>query len=138
MAKRRGSAASASIEVEKTTLGRILRSQRLVVPGFQREFSWKPGRVKKLFSDFQTAMTKGQSSYFLGYIALQDTHPRSLIDGQQRLATTCIFLAAVRDAFLDLGATKEGNSITENFLFTYDLAAGEDLPRLLLNHDDRE
>jgi hypothetical protein len=138
MAKRRGSTASASIEVEKTTLGRILRSQRLVVPGFQREFSWKPTRVKKLFSDFQTAMTKGQASYFLGYIALQDTQPRGLIDGQQRLATTCIFLAAVRDAYLELGAKDEGDSITNDFLFTYDRVAKESLPRLLLNIDDRE
>jgi hypothetical protein len=82
-------------------------------------------------------MTKGQASYFLGTVALQDTHPPGLIDGQQRLATTCIFLAAVRDAYLDLGAKEDADSITNDFLFTYDMAAKESLPRLLLNVDDR-
>src|SRR5262249_52419950 len=138
MAKRSGPASGTGIDVEKTTLGKMLKSQRLVVPGFQREYSWKPTRVKKLVSDFQAAMTKGQASYFLGTVALQDTHPPGLIDGQQRLATTCIFLAAVRDAYLELGAMDEAHSITNDFLFTYDRLAKESLPRLLLNIDDRE
>ena len=60
MAKR--SASPTSIEVDKTTLGRVLKSRRLVVPGFQREYSWKKGRVDKLFGDFQAAMTRGQPS----------------------------------------------------------------------------
>src|SRR4029077_4007074 len=93
---------------------------------------------KKLFSDFHAAMTKGQDSYFLGTIVFQGTNPPSVIDGQQRLATTCIFLAAVRDAYLDLGAMDEAKSITDDFLFTYDRDAKESLPRLLLNIDDRE
>jgi Protein of unknown function DUF262/Protein of unknown function (DUF1524) len=138
MAKRSGPVSGTGIDVEKTTLGKMLKSQRLVVPGFQREYSWKPPRVRKLFSDFHAAMTKGQSSYFLGTVALQDTHPPGLIDGQQRLATTCIFLAAVRDAYLELGAEAEADSITNDFLFTYDRVAKESLPRLLLNIDDRE
>jgi Protein of unknown function DUF262/Protein of unknown function (DUF1524) len=138
MAKKSGSSSPTNIEVDKTTLGRILKSRRLVVPGFQREYSWQQHRVKKLFSDFQAAMTKGQDSYFLGTIVFQGTNPPSVIDGQQRLATTCIFLAAVRDAYLSLGATDEAKSITDDFLFIYDRDVKESLPRLLLNIDDRE
>jgi hypothetical protein len=137
-AKRLASGSPTNIEVDKTTLGRVLKSRRLVVPGFQREYSWHAGRVKKLFSDFQSAMTKGQDSYFLGTIVFQATNPTCVIDGQQRLATTCIFLAAVRDAYLELGATEEAKSITDDFLFTYDRDDKEYLPRLLLNIDDRE
>jgi hypothetical protein len=138
MAKKSVSSSPTNIEVDKTTLGRVLKSRRLVVPGFQREYSWKKDRVKKLFGDFKSAMTKGQDSYFLGTIVLQSTNPPGLIDGQQRLATTCIFLAAVRDQYLALGAKEEADSITNDFLFTYDRDAKENLPRLLLNIDDRE
>ncbi len=138
MAKRQAALSPTGIEVDKTTLGRILKSRRIVVPGFQREYSWKPARVKKLFTDFQAAMTKEQESYFLGTVVFQGTNPPSITDGQQRLATTCIFLAAIRDAYLELGAMDEAKSITEGFLFTYDLDAKETLPRLLLNIDDRE
>src|SRR5882762_9339699 len=113
MARRKsGPGSPTNIEVDKTTLGRALKSRRLVVPGFQRVYSWQLSRVKKLFGDFQAAMTRGQDSYFLGMIAFQATNPPCVIDGQQRLATTCIFLAAVRDAYLELGATEEAASIT--------------------------
>jgi hypothetical protein len=138
MPRKPGPASPTNIEVDKTTLGRILRSRRLVVPGFQREYSWHHSRVRKLFSDFQAAMTKGQDSYFLGTVVFQSTNPPSVIDGQQRLATTCIFLAAVRDAYLKLGASDDAASITNDFLFTYDRDVKESLPRLLLNIDDRE
>lgn len=138
MAKRSSAASPTSIDVEKTTLGRILKAHRLVVPGFQREYAWQVSRVKKLFSDFRTAMTRQQDSYFLGTIVLQGTNPPGLIDGQQRLATTSIFLAAVRDAFRELDADDDADSITNDFLFTYDRVAREEVPRLLLNIDDRE
>ena len=100
-----------NIEVDKTTLGRVLKARRLVVPGFQREYSWHPKRVKKLYSDFQAAMKRDQESYFLGTIVLQNTSPPGLIDGQQRLATTCFFLAAVRDAYLELGVVFATSSL---------------------------
>ncbi len=137
MASRSGAASASNIDVEKTTLGRALKSRRLVVPPFQREYSWEHKRVAKLFSDFKAAMTRGQDSYFLGTVVFQATNPPGVIDGQQRLATTCVFLAAVRDKYLELGANDEAKSITEDFLFTYDRRTKEWLPRLLLNIDDR-
>ena len=42
-------------------------------------------------------MGKQQASYFLGTLMFTPGRPQSVIDGQQRLATTMIFLAAVRD-----------------------------------------
>ena len=54
-------------------------------------------------------MRKKQSYYFLGTVVLTPGQPPAVIDGQQRLATTCIFLAAVRDAYLRLNKPKSAN-----------------------------
>lgn len=125
------------IDVTRSTLAGALRNGPLRVPNFQREYSWQAPRVRKLFADFQTAMLKRQSSYFLGTIVVTPGHPPCIVDGQQRLATTCMFLAAVRDAFIGLGERGEAKTIHDDFLFKYDRKSREHEPRLLLNTDDR-
>jgi hypothetical protein len=126
------------IDVVKTTLGGALKNGPLSIPNYQREYSWTSDRVRKLFDDMNNAMTKNHPSYFLGTIVLTPGQPPGVIDGQQRLATTSIFLSAVRDEFLRLGAEKDAKSIEEDFLFAYDRRVREDVPRLTLNIDDRE
>ena len=77
-------------------------------------------------------MQKGKDVYFLGIIVLTTT-PKGILevaDGQQRLATTTIVLAAIRDIFLgikvdDLGA----DSIERDFLFTIDIEARENISK---------
>ncbi|MGL4421634.1 MAG: DUF262 domain-containing protein, partial [Gemmataceae bacterium] len=129
---------SQPIDVVKSTLGDALKKQGpLRVPSYQREYSWKPDRVRKLYFDFNRAMAKKLPSYFLGTIVLTPGDVPSIVDGQQRLATTSIFLAAARDAFIELGRTKEAKSIEKDFLFTYDRKQQEDVPLLTLNTDDR-
>jgi hypothetical protein len=125
------------IDVKRSTLGGALRDGPLRVPDFQREYSWKKPRVAKLFADFANAMVKEQSSYFLGSVVVTPGDPPAVVDGQQRLATTCIFLAAVRDAMIELGEAGEASTIYGDFLFKYDRSIREDAPRLLLNTDDR-
>src|SRR5436190_13017571 len=80
------------IEMVKSTLGGALKNGPLRVPAFQREYSWKKDRVTKLFDDFANAMRKNQTSYFMGTVLLTPGRPPCIIDGQQRLATTTIFL----------------------------------------------
>lgn len=89
---------------------------RFAVPSFQRRFAWTVKEAAQLLDDIQLAMgtdeeNGGPSGYFLGAILLTDpggveswrhgvpTSPRTLdiIDGQQRLTTLVILLAALRD-----------------------------------------
>jgi hypothetical protein len=130
--------AEQAFDIIKTTLGGALHNGPLTIPPYQREYAWKPERVRKLFADIGNAMGKGRASYFLGTLMFTPGRPPSVIDGQQRLATTMIFLAAVRDAFIELGAHKDVKSIQDDYLMTYDRAQKEDVPRLTLNMDDRE
>ena len=59
-------------------------------------------------------------------------------DGQQRLATSTILLAAIRDYFLDLKDEELAASIESDFLFTYDREARSKVSKLTLNTDDRQ
>lgn len=85
------------IGFEQAGLGSILRQNQLVVPANQREYAWMDRQVKQMFQDFARALNHG-GDYFIGTIV---TIPRvngtlEVVDGQQRLATTAILLAAIR------------------------------------------
>lgn len=93
------------------------------VPPFQRPYSWTVAEAGQLLDDLVAAAGLGRSSdvqpyYFLGAILLLDrgpvalapkevhsglTPPRiwSIIDGQQRLVTVSILIAALRDSAED-------------------------------------
>src|SRR5205807_7567912 len=86
-----------TISFEHKGIGAALSHNRLVVPMNQRDYAWEEEHVQDLFQDFAQAITHG--TYFLGTIVL--THGEQdgpeVSDGQQRLATTTILLAAIRD-----------------------------------------
>jgi hypothetical protein len=78
---------------------------RVVVPRFQRGYSWEKKHVEAFWADITTFQQESQAKngpakYFLGPIVLmQDSKETiSLLDGQQRLATATILFAAIRDA----------------------------------------
>jgi len=112
------------IRFEEETLGLIVRNrQGLRVPINQRAYAWKPPHVKDLFTDLNGAITKGASEYFLGSIIVvnppDQTSLIELYDGQQRLATTMILIAAIRDFFaLSLKNESEAKTITNEFLLS--------------------
>src|SRR4030088_1668649 len=88
-------------------LGPLLSGpKQFVVPYFQRAYSWRRHQWNTLFDDILELYDLGSSnSHFLGsMVLLADTaaespvEPSLWIDGQQRLVTLSLFLAAIRDA----------------------------------------
>ena len=79
-----------------------------VVPSFQREYVWEDEQVEQLLQDIHDAFSgDGQSSdYFIGSLVVcpGDGHVLELIDGQQRMTTSYLFLCAVRDHLSEIGA----------------------------------
>jgi len=57
---------------------------------------------------------------------------------QQRLATTTILLAAIRDYLFHAKDPKRASTIEQEYLRTTDLDTTEDVPKLRLNVDDNE
>jgi uncharacterized protein with ParB-like and HNH nuclease domain len=126
------------IGFEHKGIALALAHNRLVVPLNQREYSWEEQHVKDLFSDLASAMASTASSYFLGTVVLTkgDADFPEVSDGQQRLATTTILIAAIRDYFFNQNDSARANSVEDKYLSTVDLETTEQVPRLRLNVDD--
>src|SRR5688572_8068258 len=85
--------------VDHLGLGEILHTRKLSVPPNQREYSWTDKEVTTMLQDFAAAIHDGGGDYFLGTIVVvaKDDNLFEIVDGQQRLATTAILFAAIRD-----------------------------------------
>ncbi len=133
------SEAESQIGFEQIGLGSVLKRHHLVVPANQREYSWEERHVTNLHQDFAKAISDDDGPYFLGTVV---TIPRTtggleVVDGQQRLATTAILLAAIRD-FLKQREPIISESLDNEFLTGIDRQRRERVPRLKMNLDDND
>ncbi|MCX5634394.1 MAG: DUF262 domain-containing protein [Planctomycetota bacterium] len=128
------------IDFQYMGIASALKRHRLAVPPNQREYSWKTEHVKDLFQDLSDAIRMRKHTYFLGTIVFATTARGSLevTDGQQRLATTTVILAAIRDYYCERDETTLVQSIENDFLFNIDRTSKSKVPRLTLNLDDRD
>ncbi len=79
------------------------------VPRFQRGYSWEKKHVAMFWEDIWDFHNKASSkeTYFLGPIViLPGKDSIGVLDGQQRLATATILLAAIRDLARQKGGSK--------------------------------
>ncbi|MHB8245505.1 MAG: DUF262 domain-containing protein [Acidimicrobiales bacterium] len=128
------------VAFDQAGLGSLLKQYQLRVPPNQREYAWTDAEVTQLFQDFAKAVSEDGSDYFLGTIV---TIPRGdgileVVDGQQRLATTALLLAAIRDYLHDKNEDILVESIDNEFLSGIDRAKRQRIPKLTLNIDDND
>ncbi|WP_321337808.1 DUF262 domain-containing protein [uncultured Cohaesibacter sp.] len=88
---------------------------RFEIPSYQRPYSWTTREARELLDDVIEAMEDDQENYFLGSFVLVK-HPNAkhaeVVDGQQRLTTLTILLAALRD----LSDTDEVRNYLDQFI----------------------
>ena len=91
-----------------------------------------------LLQDFARSIGE-DATYFVGTIVTirKDDNVLEVVDGQQRLATTAILLAEIRNHLEDCNENELCLSM-EEFLFTIDRRRREKVPRLALNLDDND
>lgn len=87
------------------TVGELLSSNqptRIVVPTFQRGYSWEAKHVKSFWDDISAE--NRSAKYFLGPIVILNKTSEiiELLDGQQRLATATILFSVIRDLAREL------------------------------------
>ena len=128
---------------EMSGIGRVLATRLLSVPRYQRSYAWgsdeRDEEVAEFWGDLHAAFAQGGAEYFLGTIVLaKDTNQERLavIDGQQRLATTAILLAVIRDTFEERDDKVRGDIIQRDFLAKVGLRSNENVPQIVLNADD--
>ena len=130
---------------DKRTLGVVLSNTTppLRVPDYQRDFSWEAPQISDFWNDldhfdktYPGANINGKE-YFLGAAVLVNNETYHLIlDGQQRLATATILLAALRDKIREY-KEDAAKQIQGSFISFEDHLAGGTLPKLQLNEFDR-
>jgi uncharacterized protein with ParB-like and HNH nuclease domain/alkylated DNA nucleotide flippase Atl1 len=101
------------VQVRETNLKQLIQGEKQFrVPLWQRQYTWRLAAHRLLWRDILEQYmrvfdggTAGQSGHFLGSIVLSpvpaaasDPAPYLIVDGQQRLTTLMLLLAAIRDA----------------------------------------
>lgn len=131
---------TASINIDLQGIGRILFNRNVSVPIYQRSYAWEDEHVKDLLTDISTAMSEGATEYFIGSIVTTQNESlrAEVADGQQRLATVTILLAAIRDWFHQAGDRDRAETITTDLLHKKELKTLALIPKLKLNDSDNE
>ncbi|MCC6314004.1 MAG: DUF262 domain-containing protein [Thermomicrobiales bacterium] len=133
------------MNASETSLQSIIEgTKQYVVPLFQRAYSWEQKEWKVLWEDLaELALDTDARQHFLGSIVSMPTAtvPQSvakylLIDGQQRLTTILLLLAALRDASKSETGTL-ANEI-DDVLLRNRYKAGDDSYKLLPTQLDRQ
>lgn len=88
-------------------------STQLVIPVYQRNYSWKIENCNQLFVDLVKLKNSRRSGHFFGSIVTAPAgfgHDRLIIDGQQRLTTTSLLMLAAIKAVKDdkMSVSQEG------------------------------
>jgi hypothetical protein len=131
---------------EKKTLGNLLSltSPPIVVPDWQRNYSWTTSETETFWNDllhFDAAYpgdTINAQEYFLGSVVIVDNAvSHLLLDGQQRLATAAILLSVIRD-YLKQYSRDAATRIQTRYLSDFDDAANRTTYKMTLNTYDRD
>lgn len=113
--------------------------RRFVVPIYQRQYSWREERLAPFWDDVaakaeEALQGKPKFSHYMGALILSPggdgftigTTPRvQVVDGQQRLTTFQLFLAALREVADHLGVVDIGEAI-RNYLFVRPMSGDTD------------
>lgn len=80
--------------------------KKIIVPVYQRPYSWKKSHCELLFNDLMTVAEKGYKSHFFGSVVYVSNDiggitEYTIIDGQQRITTVSLLLLAIRNYIID-------------------------------------
>lgn len=131
-----------SIQFDLLGVAELIKNKELGVPEYQRSYSWLTHKddeqVVAFWDDLEESYTLPHNEYFLGTVVLTsdgDSIRRTIIDGQQRLATTSLLLAAVKDELVAAGHEK-ATVVERDYLAKQTLKSSGSERRLHLNLED--
>ena len=111
------------------------------VPDHQRDFAWTEDEVEEFINDVVGAIKDSERDYFLGLLVVvepaQLNGPWEILDGQQRLATTTMVYAAIREWLMSAGFQEDASQIQNAFIGSRELGQTQLTPRLTLNINNR-
>src|SRR5919206_3817796 len=123
-------------EAPPTGVGRLLEHNRFVVPNHQRDYSWTEDQVRQYLDDIEDANERADEQYFIGLMVFMRANGDGFVvlDGQQRLATTVLIMAAIRTWLKGYSAFEhEAGKIQHAFIGREEIGERHSQPRLVLN-----
>lgn len=130
---------SAGIDIATETIGHILQGKNLRVPLSQRSYRWEHEHVEDLYKDINAAILNKLEEYFLGSIVgIKSQGVTHIYDGQQRLATSMILIAAIRDYFCKTGDEETARLIEDESLISKHRQSHEETAHFSLNAEDHQ
>jgi len=80
-------------------IGELFSDNNFVVPVYQRNYAWGKNEVDDFWDDLKDLVNGERSSHFFGQIVTYKNkqEDQEIIDGQQRLTTSTIFMSVIRD-----------------------------------------
>jgi uncharacterized protein with ParB-like and HNH nuclease domain len=119
----------------------LFGGNQFVIPVFQRKYVWKKPNWERLWDDIQALRENGSSAHFMGSIVtvpykveLGTVPQYVVIDGQQRMITLVVLLAAIRDEAKGADADTLPEQVQKQYLI-HEFASGDMkykvFPRLL-------
>ena len=95
------------INYEFKSVAKLLTaSDEILVPIFQRPYSWTKQEYIQFLEDLKRIMDEGSDSYFIGSMFFKENQGKKsnvIIDGQQRLSTITILISVIRDMLHEIG-----------------------------------
>lgn len=125
------------------------QSSRLVVPVYQRPYSWDKTHCEQLWSDILLVARRGAPSHFTGSVvwvqegtmSASGITPRLVIDGQQRLTTVTLLITALARyarSHTDAELSFSVEEIIDGGYLVNKYKKGDDHYRLTLSQGDRD
>jgi len=131
--------ANERLDINRFGIAKLLKDGSLCVPPNQRAYAWRKEHVTDLYQDLAKAINDQEPDYFLGSIVVAKKNGHlEVFDGQQRLATTVILLAAIRDYYRSDKDQKRATIVEMNYLVASDLGTLEEQPKLHLGKADHD
>lgn len=115
------------IKASENTVDSVLsRNYRYLVPDYQRRYSWRKKQWEALWKDLSNL--EGDQTHFMGAIVvvqqsggLDDINTLEVVDGQQRLTTVSLLLAALRDWYSQKGLDDRASTVNDGYLWVREL-----------------
>jgi hypothetical protein len=129
-----------SLNISPYTLGEAIKDKRMWVDTYQRHYAWEADHVRDLYEDFEKVIKQGaEAEHFLGSVVVEVKDGRvKIVDGQQRIATTMILIAAMRDHFFAIGEKVRSDAYQNEFLYSINVDTLNPESHLVLNTDDHD
>lgn len=139
------------VKAVETSLRELLEgTKQYQVPLYQRTYAWRSAQLERLWEDLallaeDRAAHGSQVTHFLGSLVLAptpDIGPAGVskylvVDGQQRLTTTTLLLAAIRDHRAATESSEHRDRLNEQYLINK-WKSGDERLKLLPTQADRQ